>query len=115
MRYTAIKIRPYEDDLSHRYEPFEFHKDDIEDGYYVWNRGENYQWFDDHSDTIQGETDYIVLFFESHPFFNFDELLIGQPSYRNNLVNSPKLSEEQAYLPHQVVEAWATDVAGIIN
>jgi hypothetical protein len=115
MRYTVIKIRPYEDDLYYRYDTVSIDKDDLEDedGYFSWNRREGYQWFDDHSDIGQGEMDYIILFFESHPFFNFNKLEPEEAWSRRS--NPVKISEEQSYLPHQVVEAWATNVAGIIN
>lgn len=113
MRYTVIKIRPYEDDFEYRYDTVGIDEDDLEDGYFSWNRREGYQWFDDHSDIELGKMDYIILFFESHPFFNFNKLEPwGDWWHRPDPI---KMSEEQAYLPNRVVEAWATNVAGIIN
>ena len=79
MRYTCIKIDFGDDNPSYRYtdmaDPYNINAtidtvEELEDGYFTWNRGKDFQWFTEYSNYDDDKDSYIIAFYENHPFFN---------------------------------------------
>lgn len=98
MRYTAIRISPHNRRFEFRYEIDETIEDsDLVDDYYNWQHSKDCQWFK------FDRTEYVMVFYEPHPFFNCTALVFDS----NESTWTPELSDNQAFLPFRVVEAWA--------
>jgi hypothetical protein len=98
MRYNILQIQTGESNLAYRYtdpKASSYFVEDhgfLEDVYYGWQKGDEFQWFVDTSYDGE-EVEYTIVFFEEHPFFNCG-LLIS------------RLYIDDAYEPCEVVESW---------
>jgi hypothetical protein len=110
MRYTCVTIDFGEDNLAYRYEdmkdPYNINAtvdsvEDLEDGYFKWTRGKDFQWFVEASNYANDKNRYTIAFYENHPFFNCGIFLSDRYD---------EIPYEIRYAPFDAVEEWIEKV-----
>jgi len=101
MRVNFVQLHFAEEQRSYRYKDILRHSNSsiegpeaLEDGYYGWKKEKDFAWFDN------GDNDYVIAFYENHPFFNCMIL-----RYADNLLYDA--GGYASYSPaSEVVEPW---------